>query len=176
MKAEEFIRQRTVGGSQTASDKQYLEVADVERLLQTVRQDETIPVSILGRKYVVETYTSWVQIPKAIVDFVEKHPEREEVLHQVDNGAERLLRDIHVYLRDAMAVTAVADDSDNPDITIYRLDIPVLMPADTRNRWQCNTEQEFLAYEERLRKNEFKREGYSYKIVEPGEEEREDGV
>ena len=91
-------------------------------------------VSIGGREYAVMPYESEVNIPQQLYDFVERHPERDDVSHAINNGAERLLADILEYLRDAVAVTAVEGETGD-GYRRCRLLLPVLMPVDTREKW-----------------------------------------
>jgi len=91
-------------------------------------------ISVAGREYYIEPYQSEVLIPQDLVDFVKRHPERDDVKRVLQHHAEMLLSDVVSYLRDAIAVTAVEEESDG-DVHRYRLLLPVMMPKDTIVRW-----------------------------------------
>lgn len=104
-------------------------------------------ISVAGRKYYIKPYQSEVYIPQDLVDFVKRHPERDDVNRVLESFAESLLADIVSYLRDAIAVTAV-EDSKEGDIHRHRLFLPVMMPADTIVRWYGNGDIEQAAKRE----------------------------
>lgn len=91
-------------------------------------------ISVAGRQYYIEPYQSEVLIPQKLVDFVKRHPERDDVKRTLQPYAEILLGDVVSYLRDAIAVTAVEGESDG-DVHRYKLLLPVMMPADTIVKW-----------------------------------------
>lgn len=91
-------------------------------------------ISVAGRKYYIAPYQGEVCIPQELVDAVKRHPERDDVKRTLQHYAEVLLSDIVSYLRDAIAVTVIEEESDG-DVHQYKLLLPVMMPADTIVRW-----------------------------------------
>lgn len=109
-------------------------------------------VSVAGRDFVVMPYENHVYIPKEIVDADSKHPERGMLNHQIEWYVEHLLLDIMEYQRDALAATAVKAESTDESVVAYHVVMPVLMPVDTRDRWDVKSDVDRKAYEERLKK------------------------
>lgn len=112
-------------------------IEEAKELIKDITDDDVLGcpvISVAGREYYIEPYQSEVLIPQSLVDFVKRHPERDDVKQTLQYYAEMLLGDIVSYLRDAIAVTAVEEESDG-DAHRYRLLLPVMMPADTIVRW-----------------------------------------
>lgn len=134
-------------------------------------------VRVAGREFVIMPYESGVCIPSEIVDFVRKHPESDDLNHQIEIGVKRLLADIEVYLRDALAVTAVEEESGDERYSLYRLVLPVLMPKDTHDRWAVKDDEAELAYQNRLQETikqwMTSEKPYSFKLVERKEKQED---
>lgn len=108
------------------------------------RDVESQPViNIAGRDYAVLPLVSENALSKQLVEFVKRHPKRDDVNWELEQCAERLLQEVLTYLRDAIAVTAVECGEDE-DYVGYKLYLPVLMPLDTRKRWKYDGELEEL--------------------------------
>ena len=110
---------------------------EARELVKDITDDDVLGcpvISVAGRHYSIEPYQREVCIPQDLVDFVKRHPERYDVKRTLESYAESLLDDIVSYLRDAIAVTAV-EDGKGGDSHQYRLVLPVMMPADTTERW-----------------------------------------
>ena len=94
-------------------------------------------INIAGRDYVVMPYVADAHIPAELFEFVKKHPERDEVNRMLEHSAESIVHDIVNYLSDAAAVTITKSEQqiDSSNYTDYDVFLPVLMPLDTKERW-----------------------------------------
>ena len=149
-------------------------------LIKDITADDVLGcpvISVAGRKYYIEPYQREVCIPQDLVDFVQRHPEREDVKRVWESYAELLLADIVSYLRDAIAVTAVEDGKEGDIHRRYRLFLPVMMPADTIVRWydngdirQATKREERIFIETEERKNTGK--PYIFNLMEWDEDKK----
>lgn len=111
-------------------------------------------INIAGRDYVVMPYVADAHIPAELFEFVKRHPERDDVDHMLQGAAERIVADVVNYLKDAIAVTIAKSWSQHSeDYTDYDVLLPVLLPLDTKERWNgdpMETEKRIIAdYNER---------------------------
>lgn len=131
--------------------------------------DKNQPViNIAGREYVVMPYVADAHIPAQLVDFVKRHPERDDVNRMLQQSAERIVQDIVNYLKDAIAVTLIKSEeqTDESQMTDYDVFLPVLIPLDTKERWDGDP----MKTEKRIRNEDIERQNtgkpYIFKVVE----------
>ena len=128
-------------------------------------------INIAGRDYVVMPYVADAHIPAQLVDFVKRHPERDDVNRMLQQSAERIVQDIVNYLKDAIAVTLIKSEeqTDESQMTDYDVFLPVLMPLDTKERWDGDP----METEKRIRNEDVERQNtgkpYIFKVVETEE-------
>ena len=110
----------------------------MKQIIKYPMGDENQPViNIAGRDYVVMPYIADAHIPADLLEFVKRHPERDDVNHVLQHTAEGIVQDIVRYLRDAIAVTIAKSEqqTDERVMTDYDVFLPMLMPLDTKERW-----------------------------------------
>ncbi len=113
-------------------------------------------INIAGRDYVVMPYIADAHVPSDLFEFVKRHPERDDVNRMLQHIAEGIVQDVVRYLRDAMAVTIAKSEqqTDEDEMTDYDVFLPVLMPIDTKERWNGDP----LEVEKRIKEENFERQ------------------
>lgn len=136
-----------------------------------IKEAQTEPViNIAGRDYMVMPYITQCAVSTERVEWADKHG-KDGLRQELTREVQRMEQDIVTYLMDAVPFTVTENESDDARIRYFNIMLPLLLPADTREKWGDGSDENFQRMMQEFMQRKQTGLPATFKVVELPEDE-----
>lgn len=133
-------------------------------------QNEPV-INIAGRDYMVMPYITTCAVSTDRVEWADKHG-KDGLQQELTREVQRMEQDIVTYLMDSVPFTVIENESDDARIRYFNIMLPLLLPADTREKWSEGSGKNYQRMMQEFMQRKQTGLPATFKVVELPEEKR----